>query len=80
MRLLVEIVIIGEQVSRVRKDFLRIFIPFRVFQSSPRENEQFPLLAGKPYSEDVLIFLCKDYTCQPPVTEVNSLIRLMENV
>jgi uncharacterized protein len=75
-----EIVIIGKQAGNVRRDFLRIFIPFRVFQSSSRENEQFPLLAGKPYSEDVLIFLCKNYTCQPPVTEVHSLIRLIENV
>jgi uncharacterized protein YyaL (SSP411 family) len=75
-----EIVITGKQAERARTDFLRIFIPFRVFQSSPLENEQFPLLAGKPYSNEVLIFLCKDYACQTPVNEVESLVRLMKSV
>jgi len=75
-----EIVITGKNPDTVCKEFLRNFIPYRVFQSATDRNNQFPLLKDKPLSDLPYIFLCRDYSCQNPVTEVHELIRLLEIV
>jgi uncharacterized protein len=75
-----EVVMTGKGLEGLREDFLREMIPYRVFQSATQENTQFPLLSNKQAGESPLIFLCKDYTCQPPVNEVDTLVRLLENV
>jgi uncharacterized protein len=75
-----EVVIIGKRPEGVRKAFLREMIPYRVFQSATQENTHFPLLANKPAGDSPLIFLCKNYTCQLPVNEIDTFIRLLENV
>lgn len=77
-----EIAIIGGDFAMLREDVLRRFIPFHVLQSAPSgpPNQDFPLLGHKPYSTDATIFLCRGYTCQQPVNEVDALIRLMGTV
>jgi uncharacterized protein len=75
-----EVVITGENLKKVRDEFLSNFIPYRVYQSVTQENNEFPLLKGKSVDRVPLIFLCWDYSCQPPVTEIAALIRLLENV
>jgi uncharacterized protein len=77
---MIEVVITGEDPYEIHKDFLHNFIPNRVYQSATSRNFQFPLLKDKPLTESTLIFLCKDYSCQNPVTEVHELIALLENV
>lgn len=75
-----EIALTGQHIERLRNEFLRTFIPYRIFQSSTQETKDFPLLAGKKISDQSLLFLCKDYTCQQPVTEMDALNRLLEHV
>jgi len=75
-----EVVITGLEPGEIRKDFLSRFVPFRVFQSAGSSNDLFPLLRNKPISDPPLIFLCRDYSCQTPVKEVDELIPLLENV
>lgn len=75
-----EIVITGKSPENIFKEFLRNFIPFRVFQSATSQNKYFPLLQDKPTAEHTLIFLCRDYSCQVPVTEIHELIPLLETV
>lgn len=75
-----EVALTGQHIQKLLDEFLRTFIPFRVFQSSTLETKDFPLLAGKKISEKPLLFLCKDYSCQQPVTEVNALNRMLERV
>ena len=75
-----EIAITGKRPENARKEFLRQMVPYRVFQSADHETTQFPLLYNKPVKEGPLIFLCKNYSCQPPVNEVTTLIRFLENV
>ena len=77
---LLELVITGENLENLETAFLSIFMPYRVIQSATIENKQFPLLLGKPVDKAPLIFLCRDYSCQTPVTEIPALIRLLENV
>jgi uncharacterized protein YyaL (SSP411 family) len=75
-----EVALTGHDIEKLRNDFLRTFIPFRIFQSSTLETKNFPLLAGKKISDQSLLFLCKDYSCQQPVNEMNALNRLLEHV
>ena len=75
-----EIVITARRPEKTRKEFLSQFIPYRVFQSASEKNTQFPLLSGRSAEDLPAIFLCQNYTCQLPVNEVTTLIRLLENV
>jgi uncharacterized protein len=75
-----EVVIMGAKPDGARREFLRNFIPNRVFQSAASENHLFPLLENKPLTNTALIYLCTNYSCQNPVTEVDELIRQLENV
>jgi uncharacterized protein YyaL (SSP411 family) len=75
-----ELVLTGKAIEGVRKEFLSKMIPYRVFQSATQENTHFPLLYNKPAGDSPLIFLCKNYTCQPPVNEIDTIVRLLENV
>jgi uncharacterized protein YyaL (SSP411 family) len=75
-----ELAIVGDQFESVRIEVLRSFIPFRVVQSSPSGNDEFPLLANKSWSADTQLYLCKNYECQSPVRKVADLFQLLENV
>ena len=75
-----EIALIGENISKAHLEFMRIFIPFRVFQSATLSDKQFPLLDQKPYSTGPQFYLCKQYKCQIPVSETDELIRMIRNV
>jgi uncharacterized protein YyaL (SSP411 family) len=72
-----EIVLMGKDLLELRKDFLRNFIPLKIFQSATQTSEGFPLLAGKPVSTEPLFYVCKEFVCQEPVgsiAEVRSLL------
>ncbi|MBC7851187.1 MAG: thioredoxin domain-containing protein [Chitinophagaceae bacterium] len=75
-----EIALVGENFKKRQSEFLRTFIPLKIFQSATHPNEQFPLLAGKPHTPVPQFYLCKQYSCQNPVTETSGLIRLLEAV
>ena len=75
-----EIALTGKDVYKPLKDFLRTFIASRIFQSATQETKGFPLLADKKVDEPPLFYLCKNYSCQQPVTELNALIRTLENI
>jgi uncharacterized protein YyaL (SSP411 family) len=68
-----EIALTGSSAGALLKELLRIFIPFRIVQSSPSEAPDFPLLAGKSFSTTPVIYLCKDYSCQSPVNQLDAL-------
>jgi hypothetical protein len=75
-----EIAVTGGGFDTVLKQLLRIFIPYRVVQSSPLEAKGFPLLEGKSFSASPLIWLCKDYACQAPVNEVSALQKMIDRM
>jgi uncharacterized protein YyaL (SSP411 family) len=72
-----EIVLTGKKINELRKQILSIFISHRIFQSTEITNPTFPLLEGKPIADQPLIFLCKNYACQSPATDLPAFIRLM---
>ncbi len=70
-----EIVITGEKFNEILFDILHIFIPFSILQTSPVPNENFPLLKGKGFLHPVLIYLCENNVCKPPITSLPSFIQ-----
>ncbi len=75
-----EIALLGENFKKGQLDFLRIFIPLKIFQSATLSDNYFPLLAGKPYTIESYFYLCKQYTCQNPVSEIDELLYKIVNV
>jgi uncharacterized protein YyaL (SSP411 family) len=73
-----EIVLGGDEEQREKQQaFLARFVPNRVFQLTSEDRTGFPLLRNKPVAGMSRFFLCRDYACQPPVTELDELLQLM---
>ncbi|HXB44886.1 MAG TPA: thioredoxin domain-containing protein [Puia sp.] len=70
----------GEELFKTRNDFLHTFIPYRVFQSATTENTEFPLLIRKPIHAKSQIFLCKNYSCGAPFTEIDEIAEKLADV
>jgi uncharacterized protein YyaL (SSP411 family) len=70
----------GEELFRTRNDFLHTFIPYRVYQSATTENTEFPLLIRKPIHAKSQIFLCKNYSCGAPFTEIDEIAQKLADV
>jgi uncharacterized protein len=76
----VEIVATAEKIVPWRKQILYIFIPYKIFQSSERSDSRFPLLEGKSVGAQPLVYLCKNYACHNPESDLSTFIRLLETV
>lgn len=72
-----EIVVVGPRADVLRSEILANFIPFRVFQSAPFENNAYPLLRNKPSEPDTLIFVCQNYSCRQPVASVSEMLAIL---
>lgn len=74
-----EIVIAGDGKEGIWREFLSTFIPNRVFQPAVPGTTGFPLLEGKSGTGFPQIYLCKNYACQNPVTEIDALLSLLSD-
>ncbi len=74
-----EIVLSGDPDPRKHQDFLAENIPNRIFLLSSDLMGIFPILRDKPAVGPARFFLCQNYACQPPVSEVTELIELLES-
>jgi hypothetical protein len=74
-----EIVLAGTLSKEKLLEFLAEVIPNRVFQQNSVSLTDFPLLRNKPIQGPAQFFLCRNYTCQQPVTEVAELVSLLKN-
>jgi len=75
-----EIAVTGKGSETILNEILRIFIPFKVLQSSPLQTTGFPLLEGKAFSAFPIIYLCKNYTCQAPVNDLPAFQKLLDGM
>lgn len=75
-----EVAIIGNDFKKLQLELLDHYLPHKVFMGSNTENEEFPILAGKILSEKSMIYLCKDYVCQQPVSSIKRFITLINRV
>ena len=73
-----EVVVVGRESSTLARQVLAEYIPHKIFLVSETGEEQLPLLTGKNPIDKPLIYLCHEYSCLKPVTEVNQLLALMD--
>lgn len=74
-----EIAIVGTRPLELHKQVLSAYIPFKILMCSGLEGSQFPLLYDKKKGDPALIYLCRNFTCQKPVTSVNNLLALLRS-
>jgi hypothetical protein len=73
-----EIVILGSDAVEQSRALAKHYLPNKVWMASSRENEQFPLLQGKSVVDDTKFYLCQNYSCQLPVSNIDALLQQVE--
>ena len=70
-----EIAAVGKGFEFLRDGLLKNFIPDKILQSIENtDGIAFPLLSNKTAIQQPLIYLCRNYTCQLPHTNVETTI------
>ncbi len=74
-----EIVLTGPGFEKLLPELLAKYIPHRVIIGSadPREFDAWPLLKKKPATDPPSLWLCRDFSCHPPVFSVEGLSSLI---
>jgi hypothetical protein len=67
-----EIAIIGKEAKSYADEINAIYLPNRVIMSTEKALEEYPLTAGKGVADDTNIYVCKNYACQLPVTNIDA--------
>ena len=74
-----EIALLGDNYESLHIDLLKQYIPHRILMASATPDPDFSLLVDKPITKPASIWLCRNFTCKPPVTTVRELISLINN-
>jgi uncharacterized protein YyaL (SSP411 family) len=72
-----EIVIISEEPQHILTQVLKEYIPHKIIMAAVDGSNSFPLLSGKGKYEETALYLCRDYTCENPVSSISALIDLI---
>jgi uncharacterized protein YyaL (SSP411 family) len=72
-----EIVVISEESQHILTQVLKEYIPHKIIMSATDGSNSFPLLSGKEKNKEAFLYLCRDYTCENPVSSINALIDLI---
>lgn len=75
-----EIAIVGEEAMAFGKAINELFIPNKVIMATRSDDDKYPLLAGKKATDDTKIFVCKNYSCNLPITSVAEFKKQEMNV
>lgn len=67
---LLEIAVVGPQAEVWSTAIAQQYIPFKVLAHSDKEENDFPLLAGKKPTADTHIYVCQDYSCKRPLSSL----------
>lgn len=72
-----EIAIVGEEAGERLVEVQGLFIPHKLVMAAKEATPQYPLLNAKETDGKTLVFLCRNYACQKPVSTVKELSRLL---
>ena len=72
-----EIVIISEEPQHILTQVLKAYIPHKIIMAATDGSNSFPLLSGKGKYKEAALYLCRDYTCENPVSSISALIDLI---
>lgn len=73
-----EIAILGKGAVKMAGDLSEHYLPGSITMISDRQNDEFPLLRGKSVADDTKIYLCQNYSCQLPVSNIERLLAQIE--
>ena len=74
-----EIVIISDEPQDILTQVLKEYIPHKIIMSATEGSNSFPLLSGKGKYHEAALYLCRDYTCENPVSSISALIDLIRH-
>lgn len=72
-----EISIISNDPQPILIQVLKEFIPHKIIMSASDGSNSFPLLTGKEKSNEMALYLCRNYSCENPVSSISALIDLI---
>jgi hypothetical protein len=72
---LVEIAVVGPEAEAWSIAIAQQYIPFKIIVSSTKEENDFPLLAGKKPEAATKVYVCQDYSCKRPLSDLESFFR-----
>lgn len=73
-----EIAVIASEPQAILSQILKEYIPHKILMSSKGASNAFPLLSGKLKSGEVTVYLCRNYSCENPVSTVEALVDLIK--
>jgi len=73
-----EIVICGKDALELRKKLMENFIPGSLVAGTVNFEETLPLLKGRIVRDKTLIYVCRDMTCERPVTTGQEALKLLK--
>ncbi len=65
-----EVAIVGENAKTTARILQRRFYPGVLWMANATDHAEFPLLKDRKPAADTKIFICKDYACRLPVSEI----------
>jgi len=74
-----EIAIVGANAHEKALEIQARVLPNKVIAASRFPDDSQPLLAGKPGSDDALIYVCRNFACQRPVTTLEDFWALVNS-
>jgi uncharacterized protein YyaL (SSP411 family) len=72
-----EIAVVGGNAAKKAIDIQKEFLPNKVIAASPTPDEAIPLLAEKSGADDALVYVCHDFACQRPVSDLDEFRQLV---
>jgi len=74
-----EIVVIAEKPQLILSQLLKEYIPNKIIMAATEGSNSFPLLSGKEEYGKTALYLCRNYTCENPVSNVEALMDLIRH-
>ena len=74
-----EIVIISEEPQHILTQVLKEYIPHKIIMAANEGSNSYPLLSGKGKYKEAALYLCRNYTCENPVSSISALIDLIRH-
>ena len=72
-----ELAVVGEGFEKVRTELLAAYLPHKILLATETADSSIPLLSGKAPGRPAWIYVCRDYTCQAPVSSTREAISLI---
>ncbi len=73
-----EIIITGNDIQSSLFAILNEYFPGKIMQGSTHFLEGFPLLYGKDFYSETLIYICRNSTCETPVKTIDEIKSLLK--